>query len=322
LARLLGIDVGGTKVAFAIADADGKLLARRRRPTEPCGRPEDDVARLLEDSRALLAAEGLHAGDLEAVGLSLPGPVDAERGRVLAPPNLPGWKDVPIAHWVAQELGCPVRLENDANSAALAEWRFGAARGAANVVYLTMSTGVGGGVIAEGQLVRGQGGHAGEVGHVPVEWDGRPCACGQRGCLEAYVGGRSWSEWLRDQTPESSRAFLLAGGRERLSPEHLVQAAHEGDAFARSELERWNGYLARGIVGIAFTLSPDVVVLGTIAAAAGEALCLEPVRRIVKAHVWPGIASGLSIRFSELGADTAYYAGVCAARYGLPSGPG
>jgi glucokinase len=321
LARLLGIDVGGTKIAFAIADSDGNLLARERRPTAPCGRPEDDVARLLEDARALLDAEGLNARDLEAVGLSLPGPVDCERGCVLAPPNLPGWNDVPIAHWVAQELGCPVRLENDANTAALAEWRFGAARGAANVVYLTMSTGVGGGVIAEGQLVRGQGGHAGEVGHVPVEWEGRPCACGQRGCLEAYVGGRSWSEQLREHTPESSRVFQLAGGRAALSPEHVVQAAHEADAFACSELERWNGYLVRGIVGIAFTLSPDIVVLGTIAAAAGEALCLAPVRRMVKAHVWPGIAEGLSIRFSELGADLPYYAGVCAARYGLPSGP-
>jgi glucokinase len=319
MAMQLGIDVGGTKVALALADAEGRIVARTRRPTEPSGRPQDDVARLLADARALLEREGVPAAALGAVGLSLPGPVDWEAGSVLAPPNLPGWKEVPIAAWVGREFACPIRLENDANCAALAEWRFGAARGAQNVVYLTMSTGVGGGIIAEGQLVRGQGGNAGEIGHVPVDWEGRSCACGQRGCLEAYVGGRSWAAHLQREAPETSRAFELAGERDALRAEHLVQAAHEGDAFALAEMRRFTDYLARGIVGIAFTLSPEVVVLGTIAVAAGEALCLEPLRRSVKAHVWPGIAQGVSIRAAELGEELPYYAGICAARYGVSS---
>lgn len=316
MSRLLGIDVGGTKVAFALADAEGRILAHERRPTEPSGSPERDVERMVGAARGLLERAGVASAELAAVGLSLPGPIDAERGCVLTPPNLPGWDEVPVARQVEAAFGCCVRLENDANAAALAEWRYGAGQGAEDLVYLTMSTGVGGGIIAGGRLVRGQGGNAGEVGHVPVEWEGERCACGQRGCLEAYAGGRAWSQRLQAETPEGSRMLALAGARAALSPVHVVQAAQEGDAFALSELERWNGYLARGIVGLAFTLAPEVVVLGTIAVAAGEALCLEPVRRRVREHLWPGIARGLSIRPAALGEELPYYAAICAARYG------
>lgn len=283
---------------------------------EASGDAERDVERLVSDAQGLLRRAGVEPGELGALGLSLPGPIDAERGCVLTPPNLPGWDKVPVARWFEASFGCSVRLENDANAAALAEWRFGAGEGARNLVYLTMSTGVGGGIIAEGQLVRGQRGNAGEVGHVPVVWEGLPCACGQRGCLEAYAGGLSWSKRLRFETPDESRVLALAGERSAVSPVHVVKAAGEGDSFALSELARWNDYVARGIVALAFTLAPEVVVLGTIAVAAGEALCFEPVRRTVREHLWPDIAEGLSIRPAALGEDLPYFAALCAARYG------
>jgi len=285
MALRLGFDVGGTKVGLALGDGQGALVGHARIPFPATGDPRRDVDRLLEAARALLAEHDAGFEGVEAVGLALPGPLDAEAGCVLSPPNLPGWDAVPVAEWVAAAIDAPTAIENDADAAALAEWRHGAAQGARHAVFLTMSTGVGAGLVLGGRLHRGRGG-AGEIGHAPIEWEGAPCACGLRGCLEAYVGGRAWSERLRRVAPHDGRVAALAGGREAITPVHLVAAAAEGDAFALDELARWNGYLARGLVWIEMILAPEVIVLGTIARAAGEALCLEPVRRLVAEHAW------------------------------------
>ena len=196
--------------------------------------------------------------DVACVGVSAPGPIDAAGERLLYPPNLPGWGDVPVRRILADALGVPVHVENDANAAVLAEWRFGAGRGFDDVVYLTASTGIGAGVVLGGRLQRGHAGNAGEIGHAPVEWDGLPCVCGQRGCLEAYVGGAAWTRRLQAITPETSAVARIAGGVEHARPEHVVAAAGEGDAFAHSEMERFNRYLARAIVTLVFVLAPEV----------------------------------------------------------------
>lgn len=308
--------MGGTKLAIAVGDESGRIRARRRRATAPCGRPEVDLERIVADSRALLAETGLSPPELGAIGVSLPGPLDPVAGVIHNPPNLPGWKEVRVREPIARAFGRPVHLENDANAAALAEWRFGAGRGFRDLVYLTMSTGVGGGLVLDGRLYRGAGFQAGEIGHSPVEWDGEPCACGLRGCLEAYVGGAAWTRRLRRVTPPSSRVAELAGGVAHALPEHVEAAAREGDAFARQEIERWVDYLARGIVQLVFTLAPQAVVLGTIATALGEELCLAPLRRRVARHAWPLLAQQLAILPAALGADLPYLAGLAAALEG------
>lgn len=310
---LVGIDIGGTKVALAVGDASGAISARRRRPTEPSGCPEDDVARLVVDVRSVLEEAGVALHDVTAVGVTAPGPLDPERGVVLQPPNLPGWRSVPIVERLTAALGLPVFLENDANAAALAEWHFGAARGLRHVVYLTMSTGVGGGLILDGRLYRGVLASAGEIGHVPVAWEGESCSCGQRGCLEAYVGGAAWTRRLRTIVPEDGRIAALAGGREHVSPVELVAAAHEGDGFARAELARWCDYVARGVTALVMTLAPEAVVLGTIAVAAGEALAFAPIRKQVAAHVWPHLAQDLRILPAALDDELPYLAGLSVA---------
>jgi glucokinase len=314
VASYLGIDVGGTKLALAVGDGEGRIRARRRRPTAPSGRPEDDLARIVADARELLAEAGVAPGELAALGVSLPGPLDPEAGVIHNPPNLPGWREVDVRTPLARAFGRPVHLENDANAAALAEWRFGAGRGFRHLVYLTMSTGVGGGLVLDGRLHRGAGCQAGEFGHAPVEWEGEPCACGLRGCLEAYVGGAAWMRRLRSVTPETSRVAVLAGGAAHARPEHAVAAAREGDAFARAEVERYVRHLARGIVPIVFGLAPEVVVLGTIPTAMGEELCFAPLRRTVAAHAWPLLCERLAIVPAALGADLPYLAGLAAAR--------
>jgi glucokinase len=302
-----------------VGEADGRILARRRRATEPCGRAADDLERIVADARGLLAEAGLSAAGLDAIGVSLPGPLDPLAGVIHNPPNLPGWKEVDVRGPLARAFGCPVHLENDANAAALAEWRFGAGRGFRHLVYLTMSTGVGGGLVLDGRLYRGAGFQAGELGHSPVEWEGEPCACGQRGCLEAYVGGAAWTRRLQRLVPATSRVAALAGGAEHARPEHVERAAREGDAFARAELERWVAYLARGIVQVVFALAPEVVVLGTIASALGEELCFAPLRRNVERHTWPHLARQLAILPAALGPDLPYLAGLAAAGEARPA---
>ena len=317
---LLGIDVGGTKVAFAIGDPAGNLLASQRRPTSPSGRGATDVAAMIEDLRRLVREAGVSLRDVDAIGVSVPSPLDPARGVVLNPPNLPGWREVPVRDLLQQAFGVPVFVENDANAAALAEWHFGAARGFEHVVYLTMSTGVGGGLILGGRLYRGVLASAGEFGHAPVEWDGEPCQCGQRGCLEAYVGGGAWTRRLRQIAPPGSHATQLAGSRDALKPEHLVEAARAGDAFALAELARWNHYVARGIVSIVMGLAPQAVVLGTIAVAAGEELALGPIREQVRARVWPFLSENLQILPAALGATLPFRAALGVALEGLRVG--
>jgi len=307
----LGIDIGGTKVALALGDEQGALLAQRRHPTRTTGHPERDLAELADEARALCAEAGVSLSAVRGVGVCVPGPLDPESGDLLNPPNLPGWTRVPVRRLLADRLGLPVYVENDANAAALAEWRFGAGRGFQHVVYLTMSTGVGAGLVLAGRLYTGKHGAAGEVGHAPVAWDGEPCACGARGCLEAYVGGAAWTRRLARITPVTSRVAALAGAPEQARPEHVVAAAREGDAFALAELARYNDYLARGLTALVFVLAPEVVILGTIPSAAGEELCLAPVRAQVLARVWPLLGRELRIVASGLGPRLPFLAGIC-----------
>lgn len=299
---LVGIDIGGTKIATSAGDAAGNVMARTRRPTAGTGDPRRDVLALVADVRQVLEEAGGTLVDVACVGVSAPGPLDPTGTRLLAPPNLVGWDDVPLAAWLEEELGVRVQIENDANAAALAEWRFGAGQGFRDLVYLTMSTGVGAGLILDGRLYRGMGHAAGEVGHARVCWDDDAalCRCGRRGCLEAYVGGACWTRSLRERMPSPDEA----------TPEAIVSAARRGDAFALSEMERFNRYLARGIVNLAFTLAPQLVILGTIAAAAGEELCLAPVRELVRRDLWSVIAEELTILSASLGDELPARAGL------------
>ncbi len=313
MAAILGIDIGGTKCAVALGDPDGSLGARRRRPTEHSGDPRRDLGRLADEARELCAEAGGRPEALAAIGVSVPGPLDPSRSRVQGAPNLPGWDDVALREILEKELGAPVAIENDADAAALAEWGRGAGQGARTLVYLTMSTGVGAGLVVDGRLHRGAGWGAGEIGHAAIEWDGEPCACGLRGCLEAYVGGNAWAKRLCATTPDTSRVLALAGRREAITAAHAVAAAHEGDAFALAELAHWNGYLARALVWLAMVLAPEVIVLGTIASAAGERLCLEPLRRELAARVWPAVADSTRIAPAALGDALPFHAGLAVA---------
>lgn len=300
---LLGIDIGGTKRVLVVGDHTARVYARSRVGMAFSGDWRRDLATIEAEARGLLReADAAGAGPLEAIGIGAPGPVDRSAGVLCNPPNLPGWRDVPLAAVLGEAFGVPVHVENDANAAALAEHRFGAGRGCDDLVFLTMSTGVGGGAISGGRLVTGANGFAAELGHVPIVPGGLRCKCGLRGCLEAYVGGQAWARRLRRVTPESSRVLALAlGDRKRIGSELLLAAAREGDAFARLELDRWLDLLARGLVPIVMAFDPARIVLGTIAVAAGEALCFEPLRARVAARLWSHQVERVAIVPAQLG---------------------
>ncbi|MEM9176939.1 MAG: ROK family protein [Myxococcota bacterium] len=294
--------MGGTKVVLAVGRTDGTTIAARRQPMPLSGDWRHDLDALVAASKALLSEAEVAPEALLRVGVSVPGPVDPARGVLINPPNLPGWADVPVAAHLRDALGAPTRIENDANAAALAEARFGAGQGVEDLVYLTMSTGVGGGLISGGRLVHGAFGAAGEPGHLPIVPDGRPCACGLRGCLEAYTGGNAWRDHLRGIAPTDSDAVVRAGGDPAaLRPEHVVEAARAGDAWANGVFGTWLDDLAQGIAAIVMLVEPRRIVLGTIAVAAGEALCFTPLRARLATRLWPQQAERLEIVPAALG---------------------
>jgi glucokinase len=294
---LLGIEIGGTKRVLAVGDHNSGPIARERRPMCCSGNWEADLDGIVDEARSLLRrVEAAGQGPLEAIGVAVPGPVERRTGVLRNPPNLRGWRDVPLAARLTAAFGVPVQVENDANAAALAEHRFGAGRGTSDMVFLTMSTGVGGGILSGGRLVTGARGFAGELGHVAVVPNGRRCFCGLRGCLEAYCGGQALTKWLRRNTPSSSRIFERAAGeRARIGPERLLEALADGDPFAAEVFSAWLDRLAIGIAAIVMAFDPERIVLGTIAVAAGEAHCFVPLRERVAARLWPAQRESLSI---------------------------
>lgn len=283
----IGVDIGGTKIAAGVVDEDGTLLAKTRRDTSP-----DDAAsidRAIADVYAELSA----SYEIGAMGLAAAGFVAADRSGVLFAPNI-AWRDYPLRDNVAALIDDDVRIvvENDANAAGWAEFRFGAARDVDDMLMLTVGTGLGGAIVVSGELVRGAWGVAAEIGHMRVVPGGHYCGCGHEGCWEQYASG---SALVRDAQAQAvvdpsaaGRLLELAGGDpEKITGPHVTKAAQEGDALAvrlLADLGRWVG---EGSASVAALLDPGLIVVGGGVASAGE-LLLAPARK--------GFAEQLSAR--------------------------
>jgi glucokinase len=251
-----------------------------------------------------LGRQALEAAGAEvaAVGIGCGGPLDSRGGVLVAPLHLPGWTDVPIVDLASAELGLPAVLDNDATAAAAGEHRFGAGRGTQNMVYLTVSTGVGGGVVLDGRVFRGSTGNGGELGHVTVDWNGRACkGCGRRGCLEAYASGTSIAERAREAGLEVEMASDVAA------------AARSGDAVAERVWAETCEALACGIASLANVFEPERVVIGGGVSREGERL-LGPVRERVLAEAIAPVARELHVVAAELG-DTVGVVGAAAVAF-------
>jgi glucokinase len=265
-APLIGVDIGGTKVAAGIVDAGGKILSQLRTPMPANEGPEAALKAVTSAIDALFSAETKQA-QIQAIGICAPGPLDPNSGVVLNPPNLPCWRNFPLAARVAEKYRVPVKVDNDANAAALAETIWGAARGYKYVFYATLGTGIGTGIVLDGRIYHGRTGAAGEGGHVSIDYRGPVCSCGKRGCIEVLAAGPAIAARARERVaadPDRGAGLLdLAQGKIELITSEIVGKAYAAkDALAKEILQQTAELLTIWLGNIVDLLDPDVLVVG------------------------------------------------------------
>jgi glucokinase len=288
----IGIDLGGTNLRAAIADTEtGHIYHQRKRPTLAAEGQEAVIARIVQLIGEVIQAGGVDC-DIKGVGIGVPGTPDIDTGVIQFLPNLPGkWLNVPLQAMVEEQVNLPVALINDVRAITLGEWKFGAGRGADTLACIAIGTGIGGGVVVNGQFHLGIGGTAGEFGHHVVEIDGLPCGCGGKGCLELYASGPAIAamgvkEVMHGHTTRIGE--LVGHDLNRIDAGTVVQAALEGDPIARGILQRAGMYLGIAVGNILGVISPQKVIFGGGVSQAGD-LLLRPIVQTVneRVHVIP-----------------------------------
>src|SRR5215213_6035950 len=303
---IAGVDIGGTKIAVALANTDGELLLIARFPTRLELGPHSILDQAVEEIERMSVELGARPS---AVGIGCGGPLDRRRGLILSPPNLPGWDEFPVVRLVEERLGVPALLDNDANAAALGEHRYGAGRGYRHLVYITQSTGIGGGVIVRGELVHGVYDGAGEVGHMTVLPGGPECGCGGRGCPAALCSGTRTPRRAREKLTEGASSSLASSGVEHVTAQAVAEAARAGDALASQVWDETIEYLAVGVGNLFNVLAPEAVVIGGGVSGAGEQL-FGPLRERVRARVRMLPPESINILQASLGGDSALHGAV------------
>jgi glucokinase len=295
---ILGVDLGGTNIVVGAMPEDGsREIALRSEPTHAQRGAEGVVDRIValiaQTMSDVITKERAQATDFLGIGVGAPGPLDRDKGLVVVAPNL-GWVNFPLRDAISERIRLPVTLDNDANCATMGEWWRGAARGARNAGGITLGTGLGGGVILDGQLYHGSSDVAGEIGHTTIDSTGRYCKCGNYGCLEAYASGTAIAARAREaleRDEESALRKMVNGDLAKLTSATVYQAAHDGDALAREIVHDTARFLGTGIGNILNILNPDVVVITGGVTKAGE-LLFEPLRAEVKRRAFrPAVAA-------------------------------
>lgn len=311
----IGVDIGGTKTAVAVSADPPHILGRSQFATQPGKGPGPAIASIIRDARALSRAHG--GGRIRGIGVSCGSPLDRVAGVIQTPPNLPTWNDVPIAAILRNEFGAPCRLENDANAGAVAEFRFGAGRGARSMLFITMGTGFGAGVITDGRLYHGATDSAGEIGHVRLTPAG-PVGYNKAGSVEGWVSGGGIAQVA---------CRMLAAAHKRGAPSELIEAfnggtpltakivadaATRGDKIAQRILKTSADKLGQALAVCVDLFNPDRIVIGGIAMRLGD-LILEPARKVVRREALPHAAAACEITTAALGEQIGDIAAICVA---------
>ncbi|MFA7256132.1 MAG: ROK family protein [Kiritimatiellales bacterium] len=287
--NLLGIDIGGTKIAVAIGNERGEIIADQRFPTDP-GSARKTLTQAVETAEGLIAKAGLTSEQIDAIGISSPGPMCSERRMILKTPNLQNWDHFKVGDFFEEHFKRPTFMQNDANGAGLAEYLFGAQKGK-DLIYLTMSTGIGAGIISNGQLVAGTNDLGGEVGHITLDINGPRCGCGKTGCWEATCGGKNFADQLRaDIVANNIQTAILteAGGDpEKIKMQAVRAAIRSGDAYA---CEKWDVFIEKMAHGVGILLqcfNPEAIIMGTLAIHGGDTFIPQMIERLPK-YAWKG----------------------------------
>lgn len=310
---VLGFDIGGTKIAVCLGSSDGKILGSERVTSKGRG-PDEVLPELVAIGRKLLKDAAIPSEKLKAIGISAPAPMDILKGTI-SPTNMKKWVNVPVRDYLAEAFGVQTYFDNDANAGALAEWFFGAGKGSKDMIYLTMSTGIGGGIISKGHLIQGKSLIAGEVGHIVLDVNGPLCNCGMRGCYEAFCGGQALAQRMqRELTGQPDHPIVkYAGGKiEDIDMRALHSALKDNNEYA---VNLWNEVTLRNAQALGIflnSLSPEYIVMGTIARVYGD-LFMKPILQKLPDFCWKEMRDACTIRATALGEKMGEYSGVCVA---------
>lgn len=294
------VDLGGTKILAAVIDDTGAILGECRANTDTAAGSEGIADGMMAALRSAAESANVTVPMLAALGITVPGPIDPVKQIVGNPPNLPGWHDVPLGAMMRERSGLEIVMENDANAAALGEQAFGAGKGVAHMVYVTVSTGIGGGVVTNGRLVGGAHGAAGEIGHMIILADGPECGCGRKGCLEALASGTAIAREAAAAI-KGRRAPDLAkrANGVDVTAEMVGMAAQAGDVVAQKILADAARYLGIGLMNVVHLLDPELIVVGG-GVSKSEHLLL-PAAEYVRENAFPVMLQGLRILPAALG---------------------
>jgi len=303
---VLAIDVGGTKIRIAIISGKGKIIAKEQRLTLADEGLEAVTGRIISGIDRLLRLKNLAPSQLHSIGIAAAGAIDSEKGLVTSSPNLPGWCDVPLRDIVKSKYGVDTFLINDASAAALGEHEFGAGRGVNNLIYLTVGTGIGGGIIIDGKLYLGPSGSAGEIGHMTIDVNGQRCSCGNTGCLETLASGTAMAKEAIKRIKQGEKSSLteIVGGKiENITADTVEVAARGGDSLASEVISEAATYLGVGMVNLVNIFNPEMIIVGGGVAKMGD-LLLNPVRQVVQERAFQLPAQAVRIVQAQLGDDS------------------
>ncbi len=306
MSHTVAVDIGGTHIRVAVYEPDSITPIAHERTRSLATEP--GVYDRLEQ-----AVEALWPnGKVRAIGIASPGPLDPHTGTILATPNIPEWKNFPVAPKLSQHFGVPVYLDNDANMAGLAEWQYGAGKGHQDLVYLTISTGIGGGVISNGCLLQGFHGMGAELGHMIIDPDGPPCGCGKRGHVESFCSGPSIARYVKEQIQAGQTSTLQA--QPNLAPAQIAEAARAGDVLAISAFERAGYYLGIAVANYLAIFDPSIVIFGGGVSQVGG-LLFKPFEESLRKHTFhPHYLDNLVITKAALGDDAGLLGALALAR--------
>ena len=298
--NFLGIDIGGTKMALSIGNERGEIFADQRFPTDR-DNAQKTLSQAVVVAEELIAKAGLRIEQIAAIGISAPGPMCSKRRMILQTPNMKGWDHVKIGDFFENHFKRPTFMQNDANGAGLAEYSFGACKGK-DLIYLTMSTGIGAGIVCNGQLVAGVNDLGGEVGHMTLDLNGPLCGCGKTGCWEAYCGGKNFADQVRANIASGVQTSILkeAGGDpEKIGMQEVRAAIRAGDPYA---CKKWEVFIEKTTHAVSLLLqafNPEAIVMGTLAIHGGDLFIPQMMERLPK-YAWKGAIDVCRIEASVL----------------------
>lgn len=311
MAYFISVDLGGTQVRAALFRRDSLSPVRVERTPTRANEPG-----VYERIESLIASIWPSDGEVRTIGVASPGPLNPHTGVILATPNIKEWRNFPLTQKLSARFGIPVFLDNDANLACLGEWKFGAGQGQQNVLYLTISTGIGGGVIAEGQLLQGLHGLAAELGHTTILPDGPVCGCGKRGHVEALASGTAIATYVRQEITAGRDSSLAGQGN--ISARQVSEAARQGDPLAKEAFERAGWYLGIAVANFLASFDPSMVIFGGGVSQSGE-LLFAPFRRSLNEHCFNlTYLENLEIRPAALGDEAGLMGALALAMLSVP----